>query len=597
MRSNATTGSPPPEGRGASALAPSQASAHLQLAAVWPDAAPGDGPTSPYDENSNVIIERRELEGAGDDGSPSGQSDLDLIAPTLESSIAPAAGPGAGSPGTPTPDPDGEPDNGSLSAFNTGEPFQFLEFGTGSGGPGTSFADSTVPVIFDPAVASSADLTLLQVIVSIDDNGVIVLDTGPQQIAPALVASDSVASAPIAPLDGAALAPVIIVPPAPPLPAGVAPPPVVLPPKPPPTNGPPTANDDSFSTSEITVELGGSTLGNVILTTPGQDSDPDGDGLSVTTVATPVPSGFAAAGVNVTSIVPGTPGLGQAACYIINTSDGTADLVVGIDGTVSLNAVPGGDPFRALGSGETGSFSLSYTIDDGNGGTASAAATVIVNGDNDPPVANPDFFAIGEDAVAPGASNLLGNLLTAPGQDSDPDGDSLTVIDATNLMLSGFGPISGFPIPVSGVAGLFSIGSPFGIAELDVGTDGPVSLNGLTGDPFNALDDGDTGIITFDYTIDDGNGGTGSATATIFVEGDTDVMITTTTLSASLAGLTSSLAAPGGPPAPQSADSLLLEDLLPGSGSAPQTGDGGIAVPVPPIPDSTIEGAELLITA
>jgi hypothetical protein len=65
---------------------------------------------------------------------------------------------------------------------------------------------------------------------------------------------------------------------------------------------------------------------------------------------------------------------------------------------------------------------ITYTISDGKGGTATSTVTVDVTPVNDPPVANPSTATTPEET--PVTLNVLGN-------DSDPDGDPLTVTNAT----------------------------------------------------------------------------------------------------------------------------------------------------------------------
>src|SRR5207248_361057 len=127
-------------------------------------------------------------------------------------------------------------------------------------------------------------------------------------------------------------------------------------------NEPPVADNDSGTThaSPITVDV----LAN--------DSDPDGDTLSVTSV--------------------GTPQHGTAA----DNGDGTV--------TYTPNA---GTP--------AGTDGFSYAISDGHGGTSSA--TVTITSTNQPPVAVNDSAGA---HAGPVTVNVLAN-------DSDPDGDALTV--------------------------------------------------------------------------------------------------------------------------------------------------------------------------
>lgn len=118
-----------------------------------------------------------------------------------------------------------------------------------------------------------------------------------------------------------------------------------------------------------------------------------------------------------------------------------------------------------------GADSFSYTIDDGNGGTAAADVSIEVTSVNDAPVALNDSEATTEDT--PVQIDVLSN-------DNDVDGDILT--------------ITGVTTPTQGTVA--------------VNPDGTLTY---TPDPdtYNA--------DTFDYSIEDGNGGTATATVTIAV--------------------------------------------------------------------------------
>src|SRR5680860_1879428 len=74
-----------------------------------------------------------------------------------------------------------------------------------------------------------------------------------------------------------------------------------------------------------------------------------------------------------------------------------------------------------------GEASLEYTISDGNGGTDSATVTVNVNPVNDAPVANDDIVSTNEDT-----SITLGNADIVDPNDTDADGDDLTIIAVSN---------------------------------------------------------------------------------------------------------------------------------------------------------------------
>ncbi|MHC8508497.1 MAG: Ig-like domain-containing protein [Rhodospirillales bacterium] len=97
-------------------------------------------------------------------------------------------------------------------------------------------------------------------------------------------------------------------------------------------------------------------------------------------------------------------------------------VTVNSDGTLSYNPGAG---FQSLAAGETAQVRIEYTINDGNGGTDTAVATVTVTGTNDGPVASDDTASATEDGGAV-TINVLAN-------DTDVDGDSLSVTSANIL--------------------------------------------------------------------------------------------------------------------------------------------------------------------
>jgi VCBS repeat-containing protein len=138
-------------------------------------------------------------------------------------------------------------------------------------------------------------------------------------------------------------------------------------------NHAPVAVDDTASTTEATV---------VTVNALSNDSDPDGDSLAVTTV------GAAAHG----SVV--------------------------IEPDFILTYTP-----AAL---FNGTDEFTYTISDGNGGTATAKVTVTVGAVNDAPIAGNDLYATDEDTPL---------TIPAPGvlaNDNDPDGDALSAVLVDN---------------------------------------------------------------------------------------------------------------------------------------------------------------------
>jgi hypothetical protein len=128
-----------------------------------------------------------------------------------------------------------------------------------------------------------------------------------------------------------------------------------------------------------------------------------------------------------------------------------------------------------------GSDSFSYTVGDGHDGTAAATVTIAVTGANDTPSAANDVATVAEDGAV--AIDVLGN-------DADVDGDA--------ILITGVG------------------GAGHGIAA--VVTSGPdAGRVSYTPQP------NFTGTDSFTYTIDDGSGGTATASVAVTVTAVNDV--------------------------------------------------------------------------
>ena len=157
-----------------------------------------------------------------------------------------------------------------------------------------------------------------------------------------------------------------------------------------PVNDAPTAVNDSGATDEETA---------VTLTVLANDSDLDGDAISVVAVGNP--------------------------------TNGTA--VLNADQTISYTPAPN----------FYGSDSFSYTLADGNGGQATATVAVAVRPVNDAPVAADDAATTDEDTVV--VIQVLGN-------DSDVDGEPLSVVAVTSpahgtITLNGDNTLTYTPAP------------------------------------------------------------------------------------------------------------------------------------------------------
>jgi len=181
-------------------------------------------------------------------------------------------------------------------------------------------------------------------------------------------------------------------------------------------NDPPSAQDDSDSTDENTP---------VVIDVLPNDSDPDSDSLTVQSVTQPDNGSVVNNGTDVT--------------YIPDSEFSGIDV-------------------------------FTYTISDGNGGTDTATVTIAVAAVNDPPSAQDDSDSTDE--------NTPVNIDVLP-NDSDPDGDNLTVQSVTQ--------------PDNG-------------SVINNGTDILYTPNA----DFNGVD-------IFTYTISDGSGETATATVAVTV--------------------------------------------------------------------------------
>ncbi|RXZ65503.1 Ig-like domain-containing protein [Pelagerythrobacter rhizovicinus] len=205
----------------------------------------------------------------------------------------------------------------------------------------------------------------------------------------------------------------------------------------------PSATDDSGATDEDTalaVDAAGGVLGN--------DSDPDGDALTVGAV-----NGDAA---NVGAVIAGSSG----GAFTLNP-----------DGSYGFD--PNGE-FDDLAVGETRTTSITYTVSDGEGGTDTATLEITVTGTNDGPV------AVG----------------TLPDQ-ANEDADGVTTVDVTAAFAD---------VDASDTLTYTATGLPAGLTLDPVtgiisGTiDNSASQTGTPGNP--------AGTYTVVVTADDGNGGT-----------------------------------------------------------------------------------------
>lgn len=168
----------------------------------------------------------------------------------------------------------------------------------------------------------------------------------------------------------------------------------------------------------------------------------------------------------------------SAAALLANDTDPDGDSLNlasvqnAVNGTVSLDA--NGDVLFTPTADFNGTARFEYTVADGNGGSASATVTVTVAAVNDAPIALPASGSENEDtALTILASSLLANV-------TDPDGDPLNLASVHNA--------------VNGTVSLDANGDVLFTPAAD----------------FN-------GTASFEYTAEDGNGGSASATVTVAI--------------------------------------------------------------------------------
>lgn len=221
----------------------------------------------------------------------------------------------------------------------------------------------------------------------------------------------------------------------------------------------PDAVDDAVTTDEDTAA---ST--NILI----NDTDDDGDVLTVTDIEG-----------------------GSVGTQFSFTSDGGRDALVTVSADGTMTVDPNGS-FEDLSTGDTDTFTLTYHISDGNGGTDCAEVVVTIEGVNDAPVAVDDVFYVESGDTV---------LVDVSANDTDVDGS----VDPNSMSFSG----------ASGAAAL--AGGLLSYTAQNIGGD-------TTDDSFNDV---------FSYTINDNEGLTsapGAITAKVIdplVESDTDAAAAT----------------------------------------------------------------------
>ncbi len=195
------------------------------------------------------------------------------------------------------------------------------------------------------------------------------------------------------------------------------------------------------------------------------------------------------------------------------TSASGAGVTMNPDGSYSFDPT-GSATLQALAVGEALVDSFSYTISDGNGGSATATVSVTASGVNDPPVAADDSAAADEDtALTVAAPGVLSN--DADADASDPL--AVTAYDASSANGAG----------------------------VTVNPDGSFSFDPTGSAALQTLAVGETLVDSFGYTISDGNGGSATATVSVTVSGVNDPPVAADDSAAADEDMLLTVAAPG----------------------------------------------------
>src|SRR5215218_10235961 len=206
---------------------------------------------------------------------------------------------------------------------------------------------------------------------------------------------------------------------------------------------------------------------------------------------------------------------------VSNPSGGTVSLVAGTITFVPTANLCGSD-----------AASFDYTVDDGNGGTDTGTVTIDLTCENDGPAAGDDTVSVAEDT----ATNVTGTLLD---NDSDLDDDTLAasaVSNATGGSVVLVGDVVTFTPSANlcgTAAGTEDTNVTITASDLAADDTDPDTADALTVTAVSNPSGGTVSLVagtitfvptanlcgsdaaSFDYTVDDGNGGTDTGTVTI----------------------------------------------------------------------------------
>ena len=227
--------------------------------------------------------------------------------------------------------------------------------------------------------------------------------------------------------------------------------------------------------------------------------------------------------ITITKItIPAEDGSNGGVRDVTPSPDGSIVATFPSGGVVTIDPVTGqmdydaGAVIAKIPVGETFIETFTYQIVDSTGQTAMATVTITIEGNNRPPIANPDRYTATKANSIIDANIVLEN-------DTDPDSDDLTVTKITKPGLPGGGPVTVFP--QTDANGNMIISTTFTTPYGD-GKDAVLLINSVTGemtfDTSSFIDDipaGETYEQVFEYEIVDAAGQPATTTVTIVASG------------------------------------------------------------------------------
>lgn len=187
----------------------------------------------------------------------------------------------------------------------------------------------------------------------------------------------------------------------------------------------------------------------------------------------------------------------------VDASNG-GQIAMNTDGRVQFRDVDG--DFAGLLEGEDATTSITYTVTDSNGDTATATVFFLVEGNAptenvDPDAGDDVSAAILASDLADGAKINGDNVLN---NDFDANGDAVEITAIDGVAVSG-GGWQGWIDASNG-------------GQIAMNTDGRVQFRDRDGD-FATLQTGQQTTTSISYTVSDGNGGTDTATVSFVIDG------------------------------------------------------------------------------